>query len=157
QGIADPKRICLYGASYGAYAAMMGLAREPALYRCGAGYVGVYDLAMMYRDDARRAAYLKTWANEWLGSPETLAAVSPVKLADKITQPVFLAAGGKDRRAPIEHSKRLEKALKAAGNAPETLYVQTEGHGFYAEANRRAYYAKLLDFLGRNLGGAKAK
>jgi dipeptidyl aminopeptidase/acylaminoacyl peptidase len=157
QGIADPKRICLYGASYGAYAAMMGLAREPELYRCGVGYVGVYDLPLMYREDARAATWLKNWYIDWLGPKDSLAAISPVGHAGKITQPVFLAAGGKDTRAPIEHSKRMEKALKAAGNAPQTLYYDTEGHGFYTEEHRRAYYVKLLEFLSTNLGGAKAK
>ena len=157
QGIADPKRICIYGASYGAYAAMMALAREPALYRCGVGYVGVYDLPMMCRDGARQATYVKNWFNDWLGEVASLAALSPTQQAAKITQPVFLAAGGKDWRAPIAHSERMEKALKAAGNAPETLYFATEGHGFYTADHRREYYAKLLEFLSRNIGGAKAK
>ncbi|OHE89991.1 MAG: hypothetical protein A2213_08450 [Lysobacterales bacterium RIFOXYA1_FULL_68_6] len=70
---------------------------------------------------------------------------------------VLLAAGGKDEIAPQAHTERMEKALKAAGVPVETLYVRTEGHGFYAEANRRAYYTQLLDFLSRHLGGAKAK
>ena len=157
QGIADPKRICIYGASYGAYAAMMALAREPDLYRCGVGYVGVYDLPLMYREGARQATYVKNWFNDWLGKEATLAAVSPTQQAARMTQPVFLAAGGKDWRAPIAHSERMEKALKAAGRAPETLYFATEGHGFYTAAHRREFYAKLLKFLSHNIGGAKAK
>jgi dipeptidyl aminopeptidase/acylaminoacyl peptidase len=157
QGIADPKRICIYGASYGAYAAMMALAREPALYRCGVGYVGVYDLPLMYRADAGRATFLKNWLNDWLGPESSLAAISPTQHAVKITQPVFLAAGGKDWRAPIAQSERMGKALKAVGNAPETLYFATEGHGFYTEAHRREFYTKLLEFLSRSIGGAKAK
>src|SRR5207342_1505439 len=48
QGYADPNRVCIYGASYGAYAALMGAAREPSLYRCAAGYVGVYNLVLMH-------------------------------------------------------------------------------------------------------------
>ena len=63
----------------------------------------------------------------------------------------------KDEIAPQAHSERMEKALKAAGVPVETLYVRTEGHGFYSEANRRTYYTRLLDFLSRHLGGAKAK
>ncbi|MCE5232553.1 MAG: S9 family peptidase [Mizugakiibacter sp.] len=157
QKIADPQRICIYGASYGGYAAMMGMAREPDLYRCGVGYVGVYDLPMMYRDDAAKGADLETWFRDWVGDPDTLAAVSPTQLAARIKHPVLLAAGGQDTRAPIEHSRRMERALEAAGNAPETLYFPTEGHGFYTEEHRRAFYVKLLDFLSRNIGGAKAK
>ena len=156
QKLADPKRICIYGGSYGGYAALMGLAREPDLYQCGVGYAGVYDLPMMVRDNSSKAAYLRTWSSDWVGEPDTLAAVSPVNLAAKIGQPVFLAAGGKDYRAPIEHTHRMEKALVAAGAAPETLYFPTEGHGFYTDEHKHAFYVKLLDFLSRNIGGAKA-
>src|SRR3546814_20702653 len=56
QGVADPGRICIYGASYGAYAALMGVAKEPALYRCAAGYVGGYALPLMTATDRRRAS-----------------------------------------------------------------------------------------------------
>ncbi|WP_369943868.1 alpha/beta hydrolase family protein [Xanthomonas medicagonis] len=157
QGIADPARICLYGASYGAYASLMGVAKEPGLYRCAAGYVGVYDLPMMYaRGDIQRRRSGETYLREWLGPSETLAAVSPVNLADRIKVPVFLAAGGEDERAPIEHSKKMEAVLKRAGVPVETLYFPTEGHGFYTEEHRRAFYTQLLAFLNRSLGGATA-
>lgn len=156
QGIADSARICIYGASYGGYAALMGAARDPDLYRCAAGYVGVYDLEMMHRDASQRSRSGRTWASDWLGDRETLAVRSPSNLADRIKVPVFLAAGGKDERAPIEHSQRMEKALKRAGVPVETLYYPNEGHGFYTEPHRREYYARLLGFLARHLGGATA-
>ena len=60
---------------------------------------------------------------------------------------------GAAERAPIEHSKVMEKALVAAGVPVETLYFPTEGHGFYVEANRKEYYSRLLAFLGRHIGG----
>jgi dipeptidyl aminopeptidase/acylaminoacyl peptidase len=158
QKIADPQRICLYGASYGAYASLMGVAKEPALYRCAAGYVGVYDLALMHKQDSRESRSSRTWAEDWISDDRAdLAEVSPNLLAQRIRVPVFLAAGGKDEIAPQAHSERMEKALKAAGVPVETLYVRTEGHGFYTEANQRTYYTRLLDFLSRHLGGAKAK
>jgi dipeptidyl aminopeptidase/acylaminoacyl peptidase len=155
--IADPSRICLYGASYGGYAALMGVAREPSLYRCAAGYVGVYDLEAMHRDDARIAPWARNWANDWIGDRGALDARSPVNLAKQIKVPVFLAAGGKDTRAPIAHSKKMERALRDAGVPVETLYIDSEDHGFYTEEHRRAFYTRLLDFLSRNLGGAKAQ
>ncbi|KRG71750.1 alpha/beta hydrolase family protein [Pseudoxanthomonas dokdonensis] len=157
QGIADPARICIYGASYGGYAALMGVAREPDLYRCAAGYVGVYDLEMMHRDASQGSRSGKTWALEWMGERGTLAPRSPTQLADRIKVPVFLAAGGKDERAPIAHSERMEKALKAAGVPVQTLYFANEGHGFYTEEHRRAFYTRLLDFLAPQLGGARAR
>jgi dipeptidyl aminopeptidase/acylaminoacyl peptidase len=153
QGIADPARICIYGASYGGYAALMGAAREPDLYKCAAGYVGVYDLPLMFRkgdiqDHDSGEAYL----HDWLGDPSTLGKVSPVNLAARIKVPVFLAAGGQDERAPIAHSERMEQALRTAGVPVETLFVRTEGHGFYTQEHQRAFYEKLLDFLGRTIG-----
>ncbi|MBB5866419.1 S9 family peptidase [Xanthomonas sp. 3058] len=157
QGIADATRICIYGASYGGYAALMGVAKEPTLYRCAAGYVGVYDLNMMARDTARYARWAKNWTGDWLGARETLAARSPVTLARQIKVPVFLAAGGKDERAPVEHTERMERALKVAGVPVEALYFPNEGHGFYTEAHRRAYYTQLLAFLSKQLGGGIAK
>ncbi|MEG2805421.1 prolyl oligopeptidase family serine peptidase [Stenotrophomonas sp.] len=157
QGVADKARICIYGASYGAYAAMMGAAREPGLYQCAAGYVGIYDLPMMYRrGDIRRGASGRTYLSEWLGTPEQLAARSPLALAAQIRVPVFLAAGGQDTRAPMVHSRRLEAALKRAGTPVESLYYFSEGHGFYARDHQRELYRRLLAFLSRSLGGQLA-
>jgi dipeptidyl aminopeptidase/acylaminoacyl peptidase len=157
QGHADPARVCIYGASYGAYAAMMGAAREPGMYRCAAGYVGVYDLPMMHTTgDIQRSGSGSTYLKEWLGSPKDVAEVSPVNLADRIKVPVFLAAGGEDERAPIQHTKRMEAALQKAGVPVESLYYSSEGHGFYTDPHRREYYGKLLAFLSRSLGGRTA-
>jgi dipeptidyl aminopeptidase/acylaminoacyl peptidase len=156
QGIADPARICIYGASYGGYAALMGVAKEPTLYRCAVGYVGVYDLPMMHEDKADMARWVENWADGWLGDPATLAGRSPNRLAAQIKVPVLLAAGGEDETAPIKHSKMMEKALREAGVPVETLYYDTEGHGFYSEPHRREFYTRLLDFLSRHIGGAKA-
>lgn len=158
EGIADPKRICIYGASYGAYAALMGAAREPDLYACAAGYVGVYDLPTMHTDgDVQQRGSGITYLKEWIGERDALATVSPNRMAARIKVPVFLAAGGEDRRAPIAHSKMMERALIDADRPVETLYYSTEGHGFYLPEHRMAYYRKLLRFLHASLGGGLAK
>ncbi|MDQ3224455.1 MAG: S9 family peptidase [Gemmatimonadota bacterium] len=156
QGVAASDRICIYGASYGAYAALMGVATEPELYKCAAGYVGVYDLPMMHAEDSGTSASLETWVNEWVGEKNVLGAVSPNRLADRIKAPVFLAAGGEDKVAPIKHTEMMEAALRQQGAQVETLYYPNEGHGFYVEANRREYYTRLLAFLARSLGGETA-
>lgn len=154
QGIADPKRICLYGASYGAYASLMGVAKEPDLYRCAAGYVGVYDLPTMHTlGDIQEAGSGESYLNEWLGSRDGLGAVSPNRIADRIKVPVLLAAGGEDERAPAKHTELMEKALRQANVPVEALYYPTEGHGFYKIENRREYYKKLLAFFAKHLGG----
>ena len=158
QGQADPAKICIYGASYGAYAALMGVAKEPGLYQCAAGYVGVYDLPMMQREDGRKRRSLGNWSKDWVGEDmDALAAASPNRLAGQIKVPVFLAAGGEDETAPIEHTRMMEAALKNAGVPVESLYYGTEGHGFYTEPHQREYYGKLLAFLARYLGGETAK
>lgn len=157
QGIADANRICIYGASYGGYASLMGVAKEPALYKCAVGYVGVYDLPTMHTEgDIQQRGSGETYLREWIGERSELASTSPTRLAGNIKVPVFLAAGGEDERAPMKHSEMMEKALKQAGVPVETLYYADEGHGFYLEPHRREFYTRLLAFLGRNLGGEVA-
>ncbi len=157
QGIADPKRICIFGGSYGGYAALMGVAKEPDLYKCAVGYIGVYDLPTMHaHGDVQQRGSGETFLREWIGEKDALGAVSPNRMADRIKVPVFLAAGGEDQRAPIEHSRMMEKALKSAGVPVETLYYPTEGHGFYVDANRKEFYTRLLAFLNRHIGDTTA-
>lgn len=156
QGHADAKRICMFGGSYGGYASLMGAVKEPDLYRCAVGYVGVYDLPVMQRESARDSRRLGKWSQEWVGEAEALATVSPNRLADRIKVPVFLAAGGEDEVAPIAHSRMMEAALIKAGASVETLYYPHEGHGFYVESHRMEFNRRLLAFLARHLGGALA-
>ncbi|MGH8074103.1 MAG: alpha/beta hydrolase family protein [Lysobacter sp.] len=157
EGIAAADRICIYGASYGGYAALMGVTKEPGLYQCAAGYVGVYDLPTMHAlGDVQQRGSGETFLDEWIGEPAAIAAFSPNRIADRIKVPVFLAAGGEDERAPIRHSEMMEQALNKAGVPVETLYYPNEGHGFYTAAHRKEYYTRLLAFLGRSLGGGVA-
>lgn len=157
QRIADAGRICIYGGSYGGYAALMGVAKEPDLYRCAVGYIGVYDLPTMHTEgDVQRRGSGETFLKEWLGERDTLGASSPNRVAERIKVPVFLAAGGEDERAPIAHSKMMEQALRRVGGSVQTLYFPHEGHGFYVPANREKYYTQLLQFLANSLGGKVA-
>ena len=155
QHIADPKRICLVGASYGAYAALMGVAREPALYRCAVGYVGVYDMVRLQQSETS-SRNSRDWAHDWIGEYGDMAEISPTRMADRIRVPVLLAAGGEDRTATFDQTRYMENALRKAHVPVETLYYPQEGHGFYSVGHRREYDARLLEFLSRSLGGAKA-
>ena len=158
EGIADPARICIYGASYGAYAALAGVAREPSLYRCAVGYVGLYDLPTRTRALAGRARSVETWSEDWMGTdPAALAAVSPNRHAGRIRVPVFLAAGGEDEITPVQHTRMMEAALKGAGVPVESLYYATEGHGFYTQPHRQEYYSRLLGFFDRHIGPSAAR
>jgi dipeptidyl aminopeptidase/acylaminoacyl peptidase len=153
-GVADPKRICIYGASYGAYAALNGVAREPDMFRCAIGMAGVYDLSLMFeKGDIQSVVSGLNYLKMALGSDQSeLRARSPVYNADKIRVPVLLLHGKVDDRAPYEHAKRMRDALTKAGNPPEFSTEWGEGHGFFDEANRAAAYEKILAFLAKNLG-----
>ncbi|MBS0462420.1 MAG: S9 family peptidase [Proteobacteria bacterium] len=152
QGIADPKRICIYGASYGGYAALEGVAKEPNLYRCAAGYVGVYDLPTMYHaGDVQERKSGENYLKETLGE-DGLEAISPTHLASRIVAPVLLAAGKQDERAPPIHTEMMRDALQKAGKPVQATIYAGEGHGFYLEADREAFYNSLLAFLDRNIG-----
>lgn len=157
QGIANPERICIVGASYGGYAALMGVAKEPDLYRCAIGYVGVYDLPMMHeRGDTQRVRWGANYLAETLGT-ENLESVSPTRLAHRIEAAVFLAAGGEDKRAPVEHTEAMQRALEAAGKQVETVIYDREGHGFYQEDNRVDFYSRLVNFLQRHIGAGATR
>ncbi len=154
QQVADPARICTYGASFGGYAALMGPIRYPDLYRCAVGYVGVYDVAYMASkgdiDDTKRGRY---YVQETVGTdPEKNRAESPVHQVDKLNIPVLLIHGKEDRRVPLIHYKVMADALKKAGRPAESLVKDSEGHGFYAEDNRIELYEKLDAFLTKHTG-----
>ena len=152
QGLVDGKRICTFGGSYGGYAALMNVARYPDLYRCAVGYVGVYDLSLMYqRGDIQESRRGNSYLDLVIGR-DRLEQDSPVALADKIKVPVLLAHGGEDVRVPPAHAERMRAALTKAGNPPEWLYEAREGHGFYNLPSKLGLYNRLLAFLDRNIG-----
>jgi dipeptidyl aminopeptidase/acylaminoacyl peptidase len=158
EGIADPERICIYGASYGGYAAAMAPIREPNLYRCAVGYVGVYDMPLMFSSgdipDVRGGrAYLR----EWLGTgAEFLTRISPVhRAAAELKVPMFIITGNEDFRAPPEHSQRLRRVLTEAGRPPKWMERDFEGHGFFKLENNRALYTDMLAFFDAHIGAAR--
>lgn len=154
QGYADIDRVCIYGGSYGGYAALMSPIREPGLYRCAIGYVGVYSLPMMTEkgDIPRREAgraYLKRVLPE---DEAERRAQSPAYNVDKLDLPVMLVHGAKDERVPIDQMEYLVKQMAKAGKKPEMVLVKAkEGHGFVVPENNVELYTKLLGFLDRHL------
>lgn len=163
QGIADPNAICIYGASYGAYAALMGVARDPDLYACAIGNVGVYDLTKLLKDNSRQSA--RTDTNGWWYKVLTLKTIgdgglekiSPVNLAASIQVPVLLAGGELDGIAPIAHTRQMQKALERAGNMSEMKIYYNEGHGSYLMENRVDWANRVLKFLDEHIGPKSGK
>jgi dipeptidyl aminopeptidase/acylaminoacyl peptidase len=152
EGYAARDRICIFGASYGGYAALMGVAKEPDLYRCAIGQVGVYDMGKFKFDDAMRGDFFRRYHEEATNDGD-LGPISPARLAAQIKVPVFLSTGKEDPRVPYEHTEIMEAALKKAGVPVESQYFKTEGHGIYKLENRRDFYARLLSFLHKHIGG----
>lgn len=155
--VADPKRICSFGGSFGGYAALMQVIRFPDLYQCAIGFAGVYDLAMMHEkgdiDDTKRGRFYLTTA---VGDdPEELAAQSPARLVDRIKVPVLLIHGKVDRRVPVAHLEVLEKAMKEAGKPVRTMVKSAEGHGFYKDENRVEELEAIAAFLEQHIGAGK--
>ena len=154
QELADPERICTYGASYGGYAAMMQPIRYPELYKCAIGYVGVYDLEVMKKEgDITDSESGRRYLDRALGSdPAQLKAWSPAQNVDKIGIPVFLVQGSVDKRVPMEQFDALRKAFEARGIPVETLVAKDEGHGFYEPRNRAELYRRMEAFLDKYIG-----
>ncbi len=154
QGLVDGERVCIMGGSYGGYASLMGLVREPDLYKCGIDMYGVTDLELLFKEgDVPDYLFGKAYIKGTIGADKKEWDIrSPAKLADKIKAPVLILAGGKDERVPVSHSEKMEEALKAAGKPIEALYFENEGHGFYKLEHRVQAYQKVLDFLAANIG-----
>ncbi len=157
EGIADPNRICIYGASYGGYASLMGAAKEPSLYKCAIGNVGVYDMQMMYgRGDIQGSDSGENFLNESLGHND-LASISPNRLAASIKAPVLLMAGREDERAPPVHTEAMYRALQSLGKPVEMKIYQGEGHGNYLIENQIDFANRLLNFLDKHIGSGDLK
>jgi dipeptidyl aminopeptidase/acylaminoacyl peptidase len=155
KGIADPERIAIYGASYGGYATLQGIVKEPDLYAAAVDYVGVSNLfTFMQTIPPYWEPYLQMMY-EMVGNPVTdslqMAQTSPALNADKITTPLFIAQGANDPRVNKAESDQMVEALKARGIIVEYMVKDNEGHGFYNEENRFDFYRAMEKFLGENL------
>jgi len=151
--MAVPDRICIFGASYGGYAALMGAVREPQLYRCAVGYAGVYDLELMLSSgDVPRSRVGRAYLDMALGKDVAeLRSRSPAFNAAKIQVPVLLIHGKEDWRADFKQAKNMKAALEANHKQFEWMVLSREGHGVYDEETRREVYERILKFLDQNL------
>ena len=156
QGIADPKRIAIYGGSYGGYATLMGLVKEPDLYACGVDYVGVSNMFTFMKTIPPYWEPMLEMMYEMVGNPTAdslmLREVSPVFHVDKITAPLFVAQGRNDPRVNVDESDQIVKALEENGVTVEYLVKDDEGHGFRNEENRFDFYRAMEAFLNKQMG-----
>lgn len=149
QGIADPKRVCMAGASYGGYAALRAAQRDSTLYRCAISYAGVSDLAAMQRYDSRflfsktRGDWLKRQAPDY-------RPVSPRFGAAQVGIPVLLMHGKEDKRVPVKQSQMMAAALAAAGKPYEYVEQPLADHFFTRGEDRLEFLKTMKAFLDKH-------
>lgn len=150
EGIADAKRVCIVGASYGGYAAMRGAQRDGGRYRCAISYAGVSDLSAMMRYDGRFLNHgtRKDWMKQQ--APD-FASVSPINFAGQLSTPILLMHGRKDRRVQVSQSREMAEKLKAAGKIAGRDYIYVEqplaDHFFSRQADRLDFLQRMDAFL----------
>jgi len=163
QGIADPKRIAIYGGSYGGYATLQGLVKDPEFYACGIDYVGVSNLFTFMKTIPPYWAPYLDMMHEMVGDPSVaedsvrMAATSPALNADKIVAPLFIAQGANDPRVVKSESDQMVEAMKSRGVTVEYMVKDNEGHGFRNEENKFEFYGAMERFLGEHIGQDKTQ
>jgi dipeptidyl aminopeptidase/acylaminoacyl peptidase len=157
QGIADPQRICIVGASYGGYAALAGAAFTPDLYSCAVSISGVTDLPALMRETVPiYGGALSTSLSDWkahIGAPNdgNLSAKSPINSVKSIKIPILIIYGTGDGVVPNEQSERMARALKAAGKTVDVAILKGEDHWLSRTETRIQVLKELDAFLGKHL------
>lgn len=157
QGIADPKRIAIAGGSYGGYASLMGLIRQPELYRCAIAWVAVTDLDMLYTvnwsdsSDDYKLHGMPSLVGDRVKDADDLKENSPLTHAGKINKPLLLAYGSADRRVPLIHGEAFRRALPAEQRNLEWIVYDKEGHGWRKTSNQMDFWSRAANFLDQHL------
>lgn len=153
QGIADPKRICIVGASFGGYAALLGATRNSDLYRCAVSIAGVSDLPEMLADDQRftNGAIVR----QQVGTDRAkLKEDSPRRHVEKVSIPVLMIHGDHDYTVEFDQTEMMASALKRAGKPYKTVKVAGADHHFSEDSDKRTLFTELETFLAAYLGTA---
>lgn len=155
QGIADPRRIAIYGGSYGGYAVLSGITREPELYAAAVDFVGVSNLLTFLNTIPPYWKPLLEKMYTMVGHPEKdrerLVATSPALNADRIRTPLFIAQGANDPRVNKAESDQMVAALRSRGVDVEYMVKEDEGHGFHNDENKFEFYERMEAFLSQHL------
>lgn len=153
QGDAEPKRICVYGGSFGGYSALMTPILAPGLFKCSIDYAGVADWTIgMDRSDTSHFSAGKHYFAEAIGDKAAARAISPLYHLDHFNVPVLIAHGKDDQRVPYSNATQLRAALDKAGKPYVWLVKPKEGHGFYSEEDRTDLYDHMQAFLAKYIG-----
>ena len=156
RGFVDTEKVCISGASYGGYSAMVGITKNPDIFKCAVNYVGVVDLYTLYDDKQWMFADMgRPQQHIEMGNPNTerdiLETASPINYVENIRGDLFVIHGRQDRQASYKQVLQLKEALEDADIPFEYMIKGDEGHGFYSETNNLELYSKMIDFLDASL------
>ncbi|MFT7775960.1 alpha/beta hydrolase family protein [Roseateles sp.] len=156
RGWADPKRVCVMGASYGGYAAMMAAVTQQDLFRCAINWVGVTDIGLM--SSIHWSDFSESWKQYGMkrlvadpdADAEQIRKTSPLARAREIRIPLLMAYGGEDRRVPLKHGTEMKAALRADQPLEWVVYPE-EGHGWFNLKTNEDFWGRVERFLARHL------
>jgi len=155
KGLADPERVCIAGWSYGGYAALIGAIKNPELYACAVSMAGVTDLKDMI-NDIKQYRFGSISANNFIlkgfDNRKDIKENSPVRRAEELTAPVFLAHGKRDQRVHFDHYKNMKRALEKADAEATFMAFDEEDHFLSIQENRQQFFIGLDEFLRESVG-----
>jgi dipeptidyl aminopeptidase/acylaminoacyl peptidase len=160
EGLVDKERMCLHGGSYGGYATLQGLVKDPDLWKCGSALVAVTDLGLMqdivYSDTAMETEFYEEDFPYMVGDNDKDRAlfdeVSPARNAAKIKAKLLLTMGSNDVRVPLAHGDAMRSAMEKAGKPIEYVVYVGEGHGYNKDENVFDQYRRLEKLLAETIG-----
>jgi dipeptidyl aminopeptidase/acylaminoacyl peptidase len=155
QGLIDPRRVCIVGASYGGYAALAGVALDPGVYRCAISVAGISDLRRFRKwTGLNRLGLSQRYWDRYMGTSDqndpALIAISPIEHVAAVTAPVLLIHGQDDTVVPYEQSDVMFTALKRAGKSVEMVTMKNEDHWLSRSATRLQMLQASVMFLQAN-------
>jgi len=156
EGLVDPKRTCIVGASYGGYAALAGVTVQQGLYRCAVSVAGISNpgsyLAWQARIRPAEDPGLRE-IRDIIGAKDSadplLAGISPIRFASRADAPILLVHGKDDTRVPVEQSRDMASALRGAGKVVEFIELPQEDHFLSRDATRTAMLKAAVEFVGK--------
>ncbi len=157
QGYADPKKVCIYGGSYGGYATLVGLTFTPDEFLCGVDIVGPSNIVTLIKSIPPNWTPVKAIFARRVGNVDTeeefLKSRSPLFKADQIKAPLLIAQGANDPRVKQAESDQIVAAMRKNSKPVDYYVFPDEGHGFARPENRLAFYSAAEQFLAKHLGG----
>jgi len=159
KGMVDPARVCIAGASYGGYATLMGMIKDPGQYKCGISWVGVTDINLLFdihwsdTSDATKKFSMKELVGDQKADAEQLRRTSPLHRAAELKQPLLLAYGASDERVPLKHGTDFKGAAESAGNKNvEWVVYSDEGHGWRKLSSNEDFWGRVEKLLAKTIG-----